>query len=196
MVNSSSLIILLAKAIIKTLQTSWNDGISFKLFISRNFFRLINFNRSHIRVVNFLKLLHVAQVTVLIPVHPQIFNRILQSPTLKYLLSSLLQLVEINMLAASCSNNLQQVCKHQVASSLVFTGLLQLEKFIRLAASLSATCIKLVDFIKLQQACGVSGCVVSGLPQGRGINQAKPQDLTITLEELYKKLSNPIDTID
>ena len=40
-----------------------------------------------------------------------------------------------NKCLVQANNNLQQVCKHEVVSSLNFTGLLQLEEFIRPAES-------------------------------------------------------------
>ena len=39
-----------------------------------------------------------------------------------------LQDLFFNKLDASCDNNMQQVCKYQVASSLIFTDLMQLDE--------------------------------------------------------------------
>ena len=53
---------------------------------------------------------------------------------LQVVLSDLSRLV-IHKLAANCYNNLQQVCKYQVAARLIFTDLLQLDEVNRLAAT-------------------------------------------------------------
>ncbi len=62
-------------------------------------------------------------------------------------------------LEASCFINLQQDCKYQVAASLMFTDLMQLDEVNRL----DTTCDNLHQAGKihnLHQVCGVSGCVV------------------------------------
>ena len=53
---------------------------------------------------------------------------------LQVVLSDLSRLV-IHKLVASCYNNLHQVCKYQVAASLIFTDLRQLDEVNRLAAT-------------------------------------------------------------
>ena len=76
---------------------------------------------------------------------------------LQVVLSDLSRLV-VHKLAASCYNNLQQVCKYQVAASLILQTCCNLMK--------STDLLQLVDNLQqvgkihnLQQVCGVSGCV-------------------------------------
>ena len=97
---------------------------------------------------------------------------------LQVVLSDLSRLV-IHKLAANCYHNLQQVCKYQVATNLIFTDLLQLDEVNRLAATLlttcskpvkSATCSKSVAFLAVYamtlirvSQCYFS-CVINGGP--------------------------------
>ena len=64
--------------------------------------------------------------------------------------TSLLMQVDLSglfILDASYCNKFEQVCKEQVASSLIFTDLMQLDEAIRLAATCEQTCIKPVKAI-------------------------------------------------
>ena len=58
----------------------------------------------------------------------------------------------IHKLDASWLSNLQQVCKYQVATSLIFTDVLQLVDNLQQAG-------KIHKFRNLQQVCGVSGSI-------------------------------------
>ena len=80
---------------------------------------------------------------------------------LQVVLSDLSRLV-VHKLAASCYNNLQKVCKYQVAASLILQTCCNLMK--------STDLLQLVDNLQqvgkihnLQQVCGVSGCVIASL---------------------------------
>ena len=62
--------------------------------------------------------------------------RINTLPPINVLATAVKVIIEfIHKLDASCFNNLQQVCKYQVAASLIFTDLLQLDEIDKLAAT-------------------------------------------------------------
>ena len=62
---------------------------------------------------------------------------------------------------------LHQVCKYQVETSLIFTDLLQVDEFNRLAATFD-NLLEAGKIYNLQKVCGVSGCVQPELQKSCG----------------------------
>ena len=96
----------------------------------------------------------IACSSLIIPSLLQVVNR---------LSSSLLSGLFIHRLDASCFDNSHQVCKYHVETSLIFTGLLQLDEVTDL--------LQAGIFYNLQQVRGVSGCVKEGGKQGLSIKE-------------------------
>ncbi len=72
------------------------------------------------------------------------------------MITSLLQVVNSMQAYASCFINLQQVCKYQVAASLIMTDLMKLTSLIQLGGNFH----QVGKIHNLHQVCGVFGCVI------------------------------------